>query len=86
MLKEIKEYREANSAHKFLYAAGRTGFGVFRRYNNFNPSFGGGNFNNRNFNNNNNSFFRAGGEDTHWHALSPQGAPSRIPKEIINEG
>jgi hypothetical protein len=55
MLQEIKEYKEANPARKFLYAAGRTDFGAFRRRNNnLNPSFGGGNFNNRNFNNNNN--------------------------------
>jgi hypothetical protein len=64
MLQEIKEYKEANPARKFLHAAGRTGFGAFRRHNNnFNPSFGGGNFNNRNFsnNNNNNPFFSSRG-------------------------
>jgi hypothetical protein len=89
MLQKIKEYREANPAHKFLYAAGMTGFGTYHRRNNnsnFNPSFGGGYYYNRYFNNNNNNmFFRAGGEDTHRHALSPQGTPSRIPEEIIEE-
>jgi hypothetical protein len=89
MLQEIKEYKEANPARKFLYAAGKTGFGAYRHHfnNPFNPSFGRSNYNNRNFNNNNNnnSFFRTGGEDTYRHALSPQGTPSRIPEEIIED-
>jgi hypothetical protein len=86
MIQEIKEYKEAHQAHKFLNAAGRTGFGAYRRCsNNFNPSFGGSNFNNRNYGNNynnNNSFFRAGGEDTHRHALSPKKLPAEFPKKL----
>jgi hypothetical protein len=77
----IDNMYSTNPTIKSLDTASRTGFGAYHRIlSNFNPSFNG-DFNYRN--NNNNKFFLNGGEHTNRHPLSPQGAPSRIPKEII---